>query len=49
MRSNHAIDSSRLGMTIVVITVESYDVLVRGVVFYSMAFKMDYWMETSAY
>ncbi len=42
MKSDHAIDSSRLRMTIVVTVVESYDVLVGGVVLYPMGFQMDY-------
>jgi hypothetical protein len=42
MKPNHVTDSSRLGMTVVVTTVESYDVLVGGVVLYSMGFQMDY-------
>ncbi len=42
MRPNHTIDSSRLGVTIVVTAAESYDVLVGGVVLYSMGFHMDY-------
>jgi hypothetical protein len=49
MRSDHATNNSRLGMTVVVTTVKSYDVLVRGVVLYPMGFQMDYWMETMAY
>jgi hypothetical protein len=49
MRLNHVIDSSRLGVTAVVTTVESYDVLVGGVVLYPMGFQMDYWKETVAY
>jgi hypothetical protein len=48
-RSDHATDSSRLGVTIVVTAAESYDVLVGGVVLYLMGFQMDYWTETSAY
>jgi len=39
----------RLGTTVVVMTTESYDVLVRGVVLYSVGFQMDYWTETMAY
>jgi hypothetical protein len=42
MRSDHATDSSRLGVTVVVTPVESYDVLVGGLVLYSMGFQMDY-------
>jgi hypothetical protein len=38
MRLDHAIDSSRLGVTVVVTIVESYDVLVGGVVLYRMGF-----------
>ncbi len=49
MRSDHTINNSKLGMIVVVIAVESYDVLVGGVVFYPMGFQMDYWMETTAY
>jgi len=49
MRPNHATDSSKLGVTAVVKVAESYDVLVRGAMLYSMGFLMDYWMETSAY
>jgi hypothetical protein len=49
MKSNHATDNSRLGMIVVVTTVESYDVLVGGVVLYPMGFQMDYWTETTAY
>jgi hypothetical protein len=49
MRPDHATDSSRLGVTIVVTTIESYDVLVGGAVLYSMGFQMDYWMETTTY
>ncbi len=49
MRPNHAIDSSKLGMTVVVTAIESYDVLVGGVVLYPMGFQMDYWIETTAY
>jgi len=49
MRPDHAIDSSRLGMIIVVIAAELYDVLVGGVMLYLMGFQMDYWMKTMAY
>jgi hypothetical protein len=38
MKLNHATDSFRLGMIDVVTTTESYDVLVGGVVLYSMGF-----------
>jgi hypothetical protein len=49
MKPDHAINSSRLGMTVVVIAVESYDVVVGGVVLYSMGFQMDYWTKTTTY
>jgi hypothetical protein len=49
MKLDHAIDSSRLGMIVVVTVVESYDVLVGGVVLYPMGFQMDCWMETTTY
>jgi hypothetical protein len=49
MRLDHAIDSSKLGVTVVVTTSESYDILVGGVVLYSMGFQMDYWTETMTY
>jgi hypothetical protein len=49
MRLNHAIDSSKLGMTVVVIVAKSYDVFVGGAVLYPMGFQMDYWMETTTY
>jgi len=42
MKPNHVTDSSRLGMTTVIIAIESYDVLIRGVVLYPMGFQMDY-------
>jgi hypothetical protein len=42
MRSNHVIDNSRLGMTIIVTATELYDVLVGGFVLYPMGFQMDY-------
>jgi hypothetical protein len=45
MRPNHAIDSSKLGVTVVVTVVELYDVLIRGV----MLYLMDYWTETTVY
>jgi hypothetical protein len=38
MRLDHAADSFRLGMIIVVIVAESYGVLVGGVMLYSMGF-----------
>jgi hypothetical protein len=41
MRSDHATDNSRLGVTIVVTAAESYDVQVGGVVLYLMGFQMD--------
>ncbi len=45
MKSDHAIDSSRLGVIVIVTTTKSYDVLVGGVVLYRMGFQMDYWIE----
>jgi hypothetical protein len=42
MKPDHVTDSSRLGVTAVVTTTESYDVLVGGVVLYPMGFQMDY-------
>jgi hypothetical protein len=38
MKLDHATDSSRLGVIVVVTTVELYDVLVGGVVLYPMGF-----------
>jgi hypothetical protein len=49
MKLDHVTNSSRLGVTIVVTSVESYDVLVGGAVLYPMGFQMDYWMETMTY
>jgi hypothetical protein len=49
MKANHATDSSKLGVTIVVTTTESYDALVGGAMLYSMGLQMDYWMETMTY
>jgi hypothetical protein len=49
MKPDHAINSSRLGMTVVVIAVESYDVLIGGVMLYLTGFQMDYWTETTTY
>jgi hypothetical protein len=49
MKPHHAIDNSRLGVTVVVMATESYDVLVGGVVLYLMGFQMDYWMEIVVY
>jgi hypothetical protein len=49
MKSDHATNSSRLGVIIIVTTVESYDVLVGGAMLYPMGFQMDYWTETMAY
>jgi hypothetical protein len=49
MKLDHVNDSSRLGVNVVVITAKSYDVLVGGVVLFSMGFTMDYWTKTSAY
>jgi hypothetical protein len=42
MRPDHATNSSRLGVITVVTAVESYDVLIGGVVLYPMDFQMDY-------
>ncbi len=42
MKPNHATDSFKLGMTIVVTAAESYDVLVGGAMLYPMGFQMDY-------
>ncbi len=49
MRPDHATDSSRLGVIVIVTTTESYDVLVGGVVLYPMGFQMDYSTETTTY
>jgi hypothetical protein len=49
MKSDHVTDSSRLKMTVVITTTESYDVLVGDVVLYLMGFQMDYWTKTMAY
>jgi len=49
MKLDHATYSSRLGVVVVVTASELYDVLVGGVVLYSMGFLMDYWTETTAY
>ncbi len=49
MKLNHAINTFRLGVIVVVIATESYDVLVGGVVLYPMDFQMDYWTETTTY
>ncbi len=49
MRPDHATNSSRLGATVVVTAAESYDVLVRSAVLYPMGFRMEYWMEITAY
>ncbi len=38
MKLDHATNSSRLGVIVVVTTTKSYDVLLRGVVLYSMGF-----------
>jgi hypothetical protein len=48
MRLDHATNSSRLGVTIVVTATELYDVLVGGVVLYPMCFQMDF-TETTTY
>jgi hypothetical protein len=42
MKLNHVIDSSRLGVTVVVTAAELYDVLVGGAMLYPMNFQMDY-------
>jgi hypothetical protein len=42
MKLDHATDSFRLGVTIVVTIAELYDVLVGGVMLYLMGFHMDY-------
>jgi hypothetical protein len=47
MKSDHVTDNSRLGVTIIVTAVESYDVLVGGGMLYLMGFQMDYWIETT--
>ncbi len=49
MRPDHVTNSSRLGMIVVVIAAESYEVLVGGAVLYSMGFQMDYWTEIISY
>ncbi|CAK9206477.1 unnamed protein product [Sphagnum troendelagicum] len=49
MKSDHVTNSSRLGVTAVVTTAESYDVIVGGVVLYPMGFQMDYWTEIATY
>jgi len=49
MKPDHVTDSSRLGMTVIVTTAESYDVLVGGALLYPMGFHMDYWTETATY
>jgi hypothetical protein len=49
MKPNHVTNSSRLVVTIVITIAESYDVLVGGVVLYSMGFQLDYWMEITTY
>jgi hypothetical protein len=42
IKPNHATNSSRLGVIVVVTAVESYDVLVGSTVLYPMGFQMDY-------
>jgi hypothetical protein len=49
MKPDHATDSSRLGVTIVVTVAKSYDVLIGGALLYPMGFQMDYWMEITTY
>ncbi len=41
MKPDHVTDSSRLGVTTIVTTAESYDILVGGAVLYPMGFHMD--------
>src|SRR5450759_2103335 len=43
VRLDHATDSSSMGVSAVVTSAESYDVLVGGAVLYTMGFQMDYW------
>ncbi len=38
MKPDHVTNNSRLGMIVIVIAVESYDVLIGGVVLYLMGF-----------
>jgi len=38
MKLDHAIDSYRLGVTVVIIVAESYDVLIGGALLYLMGF-----------
>ncbi len=40
MKPDHVTDSSKLGVTVVVTTTKSYDVLVRGVVLYPMVYRL---------
>jgi len=49
MTPNHATNNPKLGVIVVVTVVESYDVLVGGVMLYPMDFQMDYWTETTTY
>ncbi|OAE25290.1 hypothetical protein AXG93_4620s1030 [Marchantia polymorpha subsp. ruderalis] len=49
LRHDHAHDSSQFGVRAVVTLAKSYDVIVGGVVLYSMGFRMDYWTKTTAY
>jgi hypothetical protein len=49
MKLDHVTNSSRLGVTALVTTVELYNVLIRSVVLYPMGFQMDYWIETTAH
>jgi len=41
MKPDHVTNSSRLGVTTIVTTAESYDILVGGAVLYPMGFHMD--------
>jgi hypothetical protein len=47
--SGHATDSSTMQLPTVVMTAESYDVLVGCVVLYPMEFQLDYWTETASF
>ncbi len=49
MKLDHVTNSSRFGVTVVVTTAKSYDVLVGGAVLYPMGFQMDYWTKTVTY
>ena len=49
MQLEHPTDSSAFRTKVVVIVVESYDVLVGCKVLYPMGFLLDYWTETVSY